>query len=416
MSAGISTGFVSRAPSGLMYACSCSRSTTPVSSCSEPIGRLTAIARGESISWSWPSVRRKSARSRSSMFTKKTRDSASFSARSQTRPVLTSTPMTAQTTTSAPSTTISDAIVSPWKLASPGVSIRLILRPCQSTCVSAAPMDVARRCSSSSQSETVVPCSIEPRRLVAPPSKSSASTSDVLPVPRCPTTATLRIFPGSRAGMRCATSCWSTLWATAGGDLAPLSSRFATLAGAGGLGGHGARTAREARLEAQDRLRVQLRDARLGDPEHVADLADGQLLVVVERDDELLPLGQAGDCVAERVAELGLCQRALRVGPGRVLDGVDQRHLVARRAGDRPELVERRDRGARDVGQGVVQLFLLEPELLGELGVRRRAVQDALEVGHRALDVTGAAADGARHPVEGAELVDDRALDACNRE
>src|SRR5207302_1514525 len=51
--------------------------------------------------------------------------------------------------------------------------------------------------------------------------------------------------------------------------------------------------AAEPRLQAQDRLRVQLRDARLGDAEHLADLAESQLLVVVERDHELLALGHA---------------------------------------------------------------------------------------------------------------------------
>ena len=207
----------------------------PVTSCSAPIGRLTAMQRGESISCSWPSARRKSARSRSSMFTKKTRERPSFSARSQTRPVCTSTPMTALTTISAPSTTMSEAIVSPWKLESPGVSIRLIFRPCQSTCVSVAAIDVARRCSSSSQSETVVPCSIEPRRLVAPPSNSSASTSEVFPVPRCPTTATLRIFPARERACAAFLLCWGPSGGGRG-RLAPLSSRFATLALASRLG------------------------------------------------------------------------------------------------------------------------------------------------------------------------------------
>ena len=42
-----------------------------------------------------------------------------------------------------------------------------------------------------------MPCSTVPRRLVAPDWKSIASTSEVFPVPRWPTTATLRIFPGS---------------------------------------------------------------------------------------------------------------------------------------------------------------------------------------------------------------------------
>src|SRR5262245_19754651 len=37
-------------------------------------------------------------------------------------------------------------------------------------------------------------------------------------------------------------------------------------------------------LEAENRLRMELRDAGLGDPEHLADLAEGELLVVVEGD------------------------------------------------------------------------------------------------------------------------------------
>ena len=45
---------------------------------------------------------------------------------------------------------------------------------------------------------------------------------------------------------------------------------------------------------------MQLRDARLGDAEHLADLPQGQLLVVVERDDELLALGKARDRLGGR--------------------------------------------------------------------------------------------------------------------
>ena len=131
------------------------------------------------------------------MFTKTTRESSSSSARFHTREVFTSTPITPETTTIAPSTTRSAATVSAWKPESPGVSIRLILRPCHSQLQSEAASDICRRCSSSSQSETVVPASTCPSRFVLPAWKSSASTSEVLPVPRWPTTATLRIFPAS---------------------------------------------------------------------------------------------------------------------------------------------------------------------------------------------------------------------------
>ena len=61
-----------------------------------------------------------------------------------TRAVFTSTPITPETTTSAPSTTRRLAIVSAWKPESPGVSIRLIFRPCHSRCASDAESDICR--------------------------------------------------------------------------------------------------------------------------------------------------------------------------------------------------------------------------------------------------------------------------------
>src|SRR5690242_9935930 len=131
------------------------------------------------------------------MLTKTTRGRSSSFERSQTRFVCTSTPITALATTSAPSTTRSAATVSPPKPGSPGVSIRLIFRSCQPRWQIEDASDIWRRCSSSSQSEVVDPCSTVPSRLIAPPWKSIASTSDVLPVPRCPVTATFRIFPAS---------------------------------------------------------------------------------------------------------------------------------------------------------------------------------------------------------------------------
>ena len=135
------------------------------------------------------------------MFTNTTRESSYSSARAQTRRLFTSTPMTPLSTTSAPSTTRSAAKVSAWKPASPGQSIRLIFRSCQSRCVNVPESDIWRRCSSSSQSLTVVPCPMDPSLFVFPAWNSSASTSEVLPTPRWPTTAMLRIFPGSVAGM-----------------------------------------------------------------------------------------------------------------------------------------------------------------------------------------------------------------------
>src|SRR5207244_5138973 len=252
--------------------------TMPVSSCSLPIGRWTATQRSDSCSRSWPSVRWKSARSRSSMFTKSTRESPSSSARCHIRPVCTSTPITPLTVKSAPSTTRSAAIASPTKPASPGASIRLIFSPCHSRWQTDAASDIWRRCSSSSQSDTVEPASTVPSRFVAPAWKSIASTSEVFPVPRWPTAATLRICDGSTAAMR-------AFPPYEGGWPAGLIRRSC-------LGGRADGSPREPCLQAQNRLGVQLRNARLGDAEDLADLAQRQLLIVVERDDELLALGQ----------------------------------------------------------------------------------------------------------------------------
>ena len=54
---------------GPMYAFMCRTSTIPVTSCSAPIGRWMATHCGKSCARSASSVRKKSARSRSSMFT-----------------------------------------------------------------------------------------------------------------------------------------------------------------------------------------------------------------------------------------------------------------------------------------------------------------------------------------------------------
>src|SRR6266511_2967593 len=132
---------------------------------------------------------------------------------------------------------------------------------------------------------------------------------------------------------------------------------------------------------------MQLRDPRLGDAQYLTDLAQGQLLVVVERDDELLPFREPGDRLAERLLELGLGERRLRLGAGRVLDRVDESDLVAAGRGNRTELVERADRGARDLAQALLELLDLDAELLRDLLVRRRPVQLPLQLCDRTLDV-----------------------------
>ncbi len=149
-------------------------------------------------------------------------------------------------------------------------------------------------------------------------------------------------------------------------------------------------------------------------PEHLADLAQGQLLVVVERHDELLALGQAGDRLGERLAHLGLVERVGRLDALRVLERVEERDLVALARG-RPELVERGDRGARDVDERLLELLRRDPDLRRDLVVRGRPAELRLELADRPLDLPRPRPHRAGHPVERPQLVDDRAADARDR-
>src|SRR5262245_23533649 len=135
------------------------------------------------------------------MFTKIRRERPSSAARCQRRSVVTSTPITPLTTKTAPSHTRREASASAMKLGSPGVSIRLILRPSHWKDDRLAAIDISRAFSSGAESETVVPSTTEPRRLIAPASKSNASLTDVLPLPRWPAKATLRILWADSCGI-----------------------------------------------------------------------------------------------------------------------------------------------------------------------------------------------------------------------
>ena len=106
-------------------------------------------------------------------------------------------PSTAETTNSAASAARRPARSSPTKSAYPGVSSRLIFTP---SCSSGAQESATERCcrtAAGSWSETVVPSTTEPARLIVPVAASSASTSVVFPEPEWPTSTTLRTLPGS---------------------------------------------------------------------------------------------------------------------------------------------------------------------------------------------------------------------------
>ena len=170
------------------------RSIRPRISCSLPIGISVATTWGPKAVLSDSRARKKSARSRSSMFTKIRRATPSSAARVHSRWVETSTPITPLTTNTADSHTRSAPSASAMNDGSPGVSIRLTFTSRQANDASAAEIDIPRACSSWSESDTVVPSATVPSRVVAPASNSRASCSDVFPLPRWPTRATLRIL------------------------------------------------------------------------------------------------------------------------------------------------------------------------------------------------------------------------------
>ena len=124
---------------------------------------------------------------------------------------------------------------------------------------------------------------------------------------------------------------------------------------------------------------MQLRDARLGDAQHLADLAQRELFVVVERDDEALALGQPLIACAS-ASRISACSSS-RVGSARA----DPRSCrsargVAAGVEIRPQLVERHHRGARDLRQALLELVDRDAELARDLLVAGRALVAVLEL------------------------------------
>ena len=161
---------------------------------------------------------------------------------------------------------------------------------------------------------------------------------------------------------------------------------------------------------------MELRDARLGHAEHLADLAQGQILVVVERDHELLALGQARDRVARpsRGARSG---RTPVCGSGPCSSSIVS--ISATWSPPEPEIVHSSSSAAIDDREMSVRLSSSSSTLIADLRrdllVGRRAPELRLELGHGALDLARPRADRARDPVESAQLVEDRALDPRDR-
>src|SRR5687768_5587756 len=146
----------------------------------------------------------------------------------------------------------------------------------------------------------------------------------------------------------------------------------------------------------RDGLRVELARTRLGDTERDADLLQGLLVDVVEREQAARALGQLRDRLAETSAQLaaleGLAGRA-------AVDG----ELVER---VRVHRHNRSDDAARE------HFALAEARALGDFARVGGAAVHRGEVARRFVDAARTGAVAARHEVEAAEVVEDGAADA----
>ena len=171
-------------------------------------------------------------------------------------------------------------------------------------------------------------------------------------------------------------------------------------------------TVRQLRAELAQRLGVDLTHPALGDAEDVADLGEGQTVVVVHHQHGPLPLGHAVDGRDQRLLGL-LGLEGVDRPAGAVREGLAERRALGAVAATQ-HLVERHHADGRDLAQSLVEVADAHLELGRDLGLVGRTPQRRLQMGERLLDRTGLGAHRAGHPVDGAELVDDRALDARN--
>src|SRR5205823_14361408 len=100
-------------------------------------------------------------------------------------------------------------------------------------------------------------------------------------------------------------------------------------------------------------------------------------------------VGEPGAGLTGRRPHRRLGERRLGLRALGVLDRVDQGDSVAARRRNGPELVERGNRRAADLGEAVVEFLLAHTELFRDLLVGRRPAELRLVAPDRTLDVPG---------------------------
>ena len=138
-------------------------------------------SRGEYSSRSWRTTPSMSQPSRSTLLTTSRVGMPRDSKARQSSRVWAWTPSTAESTSTAPSSTVRHRSTSPKKSTWPGVSITWTRTPPQRSTVEADRTEMPRSRSTSSQSVWVVPSSTFPAWRMAPPARSSCSVMVVFP-------------------------------------------------------------------------------------------------------------------------------------------------------------------------------------------------------------------------------------------
>src|SRR5690606_38320367 len=161
----------------------------------------------------------------------------------------------------------------------------------------------------------------------------------------------------------------------------------------------------QAGAQAHRGLAVDLAGARFAHPQHRADLAQVQLLLVVQRQHQALALGQAVDGRGKRAAELGLFELAL--GPGDAVAGQPRLAVVLIHV-----RVQAHQLSARGVFHHAVVLVQRYAHRRGDFLGRGGLAGTLLDLAGGRDDVAVASVHRTRHPVAAADLVDHRAADA----
>ena len=157
---------------------------------------------------------------------------------------------------------------------------------------------------------------------------------------------------------------------------------------------------------------MDLTDPRFGDIEHATDFGEGEPLVVVQRQNEALAIGEPVDRVGEEVSSLFLLEAAGGIDGCRVCDHLSHRTRFA--FGWIQELVESHEPEVGDLAEMITERVERHVHRLGHLFFRRCALVAMLELGHRSLDLPRTAANRSRDPIECAQLVEDCTLDAVD--